>query len=262
MVKENLARLALASALAASQSPGNTVYLPAVFRQGPPVVTTWVEGWNNDEGVQARWNRVGGVCWHVPRPGLLEMVCESQGLTSISHWDLLHNITVEGEVMGENEGPAQDGGTAFWAGLTLFDRHIINVDEHNDGKLEEVDDSRYAELTHMAWMRPGDPAHFPQIASLTNERYPYPGRGEFRTLQSAPPGSKHQFKIVYQAAEQQYLYYVDDMKKPVHQVPAHMLEDPNIFILCVAVRWNNEVVTKARAHCEFGPITVTGVRIP
>lgn len=209
----------------------------------PP--TVWTEPWT-DTNYLSRWDVVTDNCYSV-NSGFMEMTCESGGITSKQRWSRDNEIIVEGEVSAENAVPDANGEKKYWGGLTLFNEH-----KNEKG----WDDSRYGELAVQSQVPPTS-WYKDSIVTLTNEL-----GGMFKVIQPATPGSIYKFKIHYKKDGKpskkrsgfKYFYYVND--KLVQSIDASMLENPNIFILCVATGAGG--VTSARAHCEFGPIKVTG----
>lgn len=214
----------------------------------------WTPNFNSNEDVAQEWDLVLAKCHSITTPGILDMECESQGLTSKQKWNKNYDITLKGSVQAWNSRPAK-GYPPYWGGLTLFDQQTIEI----GGEL--IDDSRYAELAVQSQV--ARDIDTDSVISLTDERRPYPAWGVLEELLTIVPQTWQNFKIVYKAAENMYHYYINDNSDPVFTIEARMVDDPNIFFLCVGLgKGAVGPSTDARARCRFKKLIVEGVPIP
>ncbi len=214
------------------------------------LLTTWTEDWTNPNYLE-RWDIVTDNCFSV-NSGVMEMNnCQAGGITSKQKWDKNYEIIVEGTVAAENSVADEYNIKHYWGGLTLFNRYITSTG---------VDQSRYGELA-VTYNVPPSSGGTDNIIALTNEY-----GGNFKIIQPATPGQFYKFKINYKmdgkkgkkSSGYKYFYYVNDSL--VHSYPSTIVDNPNIFILCVAT--GSGGVTIGRATCKFGPIKVSGVPVP
>ncbi|MBI2593159.1 hypothetical protein HYW44_00765 [Candidatus Daviesbacteria bacterium] len=211
--------------------------------------TTWTEDWTNPNYLE-RWDIVTDNCFSV-NSGVMEMNnCQAGGITSKQKWDKNYEIIVEGTVAAENSVADEYNIKRYWGGLTLFNRYI---------NPSGYDDSRYGEIAVQSEVPPTYGLK-DSIITLTNEY-----AANLKIIQPATPKQFYKFKIHFKqdgkkgkkSSGYKYFYYVNDSL--VHSYPSSMVDNPNIFILCVAT--GSGGVTIGRASCKFGPITVTGVPV-
>jgi len=197
-----------------------------------PTQPVWTENWDSMSSVQNRWDNIGSPCYSIPQPGILDMVCQSNGLASKQYWDKTKEIEVTGRVRAE---PAPGSTTdAYWGGLTLY---------NNNGA-----DNNYGELASQRNVPPFGGDHTAKVVTLTNDIG--------ATITPESPWSWHDFKIKYSNGS--YDYFVDgNLVKTVNNVP--LTADPDIFVLCVSVGTGTPN-DGSSSHCQFGPITVAGTQ--
>lgn len=197
------------------------------------LASVWTENWDSLQNVQSRWDSVGSPCYSIPQPGILELICQSAGLTSKQYWDKNQAVEVSGKVRAE---PATGSSTdAYWGAIAIY---------QNDGF-----DTNYGTVATERNVPPFGGDHTPHVVSLTNDGRP-------RILLNSQAWQWHDFKIVY-SADGTYKYYVDGNLKDT-ATNSLLTANPDIFVLCVSVG-EGTGDDGSKAHCQFGPITVKGI---
>ncbi len=198
-----------------------------------PDQTTWVEPWDSLSAIQSRWDVVGTPCFSIAERGILDMLCQSAGLKSKQVWDKNYQIKVVGTVKGQ---PSIGSATnAYWGGLTLY---------NNNGS-----DTNYGELAVEAGVSPFQEDIVSRVVSLTDNNS--------SNLLATVPWTWYNFTIIYSPKTNgSYMYYVNNrLVKTVTNAP--LQGNPDIFIVCESVVAGSPS-DDSHAHCQFGPITVTG----
>lgn len=204
--------------------------------------TTWTEPWDSYNSVLERWDGNGDAgpgfnprCFTVPSPGTLDMKCQSGALHSKLHIDRNYSFTIQGRVRAEPNSPHN----RFWGGI---------------GPLRESPDGNDDSLCQYANLNSSGGMGYDGVVALFN-CYAV-------TWPPAQPGRWFDFKITWtpiSATTGRYSFYVDGSLK--YTTGTYTLGgNPVIKIYCVSVHPNTPN-DGSSAHCQFGPVTVTGVLI-
>ena len=209
------------------------VGLLSVAWHRPVATSTWTEDWSDISD----WQYQGNIpsCF-ANTPGSLIGVCFSSGLYSRAKWDRRYPVTIQGQVMVEPASPHNQA----WGGIKLV-----------NGWYDSNDDAlcQFAFLGQsMGMSYDGVVANWGGIVYCYAQRWP-----------PASPGIWHDYKIAWKPSVQRWYFYVDGVYR--YAATARPLTgDLRAKEECVAahpgVSGDGEL-----ARCEFGPLTVTGVRL-
>lgn len=207
--------------------------LPYLLTLNTQAATAWVEPFASASEVQADWQTMGAPCYSVPQAGKLRMTCQSAGLVTRQTWSRQFSITATVQVSATTApGSSND---RYFAGLTIYDN--------------ASGDTQYGEIALVRGVPPFQSLTVRSAGVLVNDGgyWTGPASAGWHTLQA-----------VYLPAGQYKLYLDGALVSTV--TPYRPLQrDPDIFILCVSV---GEATPNdgSAALCEFGPVTVQGVR--
>jgi hypothetical protein len=193
------------------------------------LLLVWFEDWHD----AAAWRPAGEPCWQV-EDGLLAMDCQSAGLVTHQRWSRHFRVEVEVEVRA-------------WSDFFDGDRYFAGIGPYND----DGGDWNYGSSALWSRMPPWQGVPGDWLALLVDEVVP--------PALAVPivEGQAYTLRTAYRP-EGVYEFWLDGVL--VAERPGMLYDDPAIFLVCASVG-EGTPDDGSLAHCEFGPVTVSGVPV-